>query len=180
MLTTGEVAKLFQVSAQTVINWLDQGRMPYERIGRGPRRLTEETVINYIKEIGISPTALDQSIYEKLMRRLYSVNGNSKSAAIVIINPDFHILAWNDEAKNLTGLSNMETLGKPLGDLLVSAQPGETLEQALSQSWNGHALDVSAVYTKKDGNKLPLVLTVSKFFAQGKMAGYAMVLHNPS
>ena len=45
MLTTGEVAKLFHVSAQTVINWLDQGRMPYERIGRGPRRLTEEAVM---------------------------------------------------------------------------------------------------------------------------------------
>ena len=54
MLTTGEVAKLFQVSAQTVINWLDQGRMPFERIGRGPRRLTESNVLNYIKEIGIS------------------------------------------------------------------------------------------------------------------------------
>ena len=36
MLTTGDVAKLFNVSAQTVINWLEQGRLPFERIGNGP------------------------------------------------------------------------------------------------------------------------------------------------
>ena len=69
MLTTGEVAKLFHVSAQTVINWLDQGRLPYERIGKGPRRLTEQAVLSYIHDIGISTEALDGEIYEGLLKK---------------------------------------------------------------------------------------------------------------
>ncbi len=176
MLTTGEVAKLFQVSAQTVINWLDQGRMPYERIGRGPRRLTEETVLNYIKEVGISPNALDQSIYEKLVRRLYAFNQDVKSSAVAIVSTEMSFIGWNDEAHKQTGISSVEILGKPINEALERVEGRqESIDQILKGEWNSKSLEITAYQKSHSGNSNRVNLTITKFYAQEQMAGYAIV-----
>ena len=68
MLTTGDLAKLFHVSSQTVINWLDQGRVPFERIGTGPRRIREVDALRYLRQMQISPETLEQSMYQEILR----------------------------------------------------------------------------------------------------------------
>ena len=68
MLTTGDLAKLFHVSSQTVINWLDQGRVPFERIGSGPRRIREVDALRYLRQMQISPETLDSGMYQEILR----------------------------------------------------------------------------------------------------------------
>ncbi len=38
--TTGEIAKLCEVSPKTVISWIDRKELPSFRIGRGPRKVS--------------------------------------------------------------------------------------------------------------------------------------------
>lgn len=49
-LTTGQVATICDVSAQTVINWLDCGRFTFTRLGRGPRRIPAVEVADFLQK----------------------------------------------------------------------------------------------------------------------------------
>jgi excisionase family DNA binding protein len=53
-LTTGQAAVLASVSAQTIINWIDSGRIPARRIGAGPRKLDRQEFIRYLEGNGVS------------------------------------------------------------------------------------------------------------------------------
>ncbi len=180
MLTTGEVAKLFQVSAQTVINWLDQGRMPYERIGRGPRRLTESTVLNYIREIGISLTALDQSIYAKALKQVYSENNVADESAVAMIGSNLKIIGWNEGVKSITGYTNIDVLGKSLTDFINRVNGSEeSLESILKRDWSGPSMEFSVVHSSKAGKQIPIKLSASKVYAMGSLTGYTLVYQKP-
>lgn len=176
MLTTGEVAKLFQVSAQTIINWLDQGRMPFERIGRGPRRLTEEIVLNYIKECGISLTALDQSIYNKILKKIYSSDNQKKEAAVAMLSADLRIVGWNEGARGLTGFSNTNVVGKLISDFAAPHKRGtETMEAILKGDWGKTSKEFEVQHKTHEGRLAYFKLTASKFYAQGQLAGFTLV-----
>ena len=176
MLTTGEVAKLFQVSAQTVINWLDQGRMPYERIGRGPRRLTETTDLNYIKEIGISLSSLDQNIYAKALKQVYTQNNVSTSSAVAMISGDSKIIGWNDGIKSITGYASIDVLGKPISDYIPNVVGSDGgFESVLKTNWDGPSIEVSAEHSVKSGKNVPVKISASKFYSQGSLIGYTLV-----
>ena len=47
--TTGEVAKLFQVSTKTIQKWDNKGVLKFERSPTNRRRLPKETLIEYLK-----------------------------------------------------------------------------------------------------------------------------------
>jgi len=176
LLTTGEVAKLFQVSAQTVINWLDQGRMPYERIGRGPRRLTESTVLNYIKEIGISLSALDQGIYAKALKQVYTQSNVSNDSAVAMISGDNKIICWNDGIKSITGYASVDVMGKPISEYIDTVEGSENgLDSILRTQWDGPSLELSAQHSVKSGKSISVKISASKFYSQGSLAGYALV-----
>lgn len=73
MLTSGDLAKLFEVSSQTIINWLESGRMSYQRIGNGPRKIKEQDVMNFIEKGNpdgspISKDTLNQEILKLVLR----------------------------------------------------------------------------------------------------------------
>lgn len=176
MLTTGEVAKLFQVSAQTVINWLDQGRMPFERIGRGPRRLTEEIVLKYIKECGISPNALDQGVYNKVLKKVYSSETQKREAAVAMLSPDLRIVGWNDGVRGLTGLTPADVLGKAFVEFAMATKKmGEPLDALLRGSWKNSSRDIETQHKTKEGKLVAFRLTASKFYSQGNLAGFTLV-----
>jgi len=176
VLTTGEVAKLFQVSAQTVINWLDQGRMPFERIGRGPRRLTEEIVLKYIQECGISPQALDPQIYNKVLKKVYSADAQKREAAVAMISPDLRVVGWNDGVRGLTGLAPADVLGKPLADFAMATKKmAATLESLFKSEWKASSREIEAQHKTKEGRLVTFRLTASKFYSQGLLAGYTLV-----
>ncbi len=174
MLTTGEVAKLFHVSAQTVINWLDQGRMPYERIGRGPRRLTEEAVMRYVEEIGISPEALDEEIYARAARAL--VQGRlGGGPAVIVTDSELRIIGWNESARQLYGHTQVEMLGRPLGKMVSKVGGNDApLETLVKAPWQDKSLQLEVQQEARYGKNLQTILTVSRFYMDGMLAGYAV------
>ena len=54
VLTTGEMARICQVTKRTVINWLDSGQLPGYRVpGSRHRRIPYENVLSFMREHGI-------------------------------------------------------------------------------------------------------------------------------
>lgn len=51
-LTSGQVAALFNVSAQTVANWADEGKIPHFRTPSGQRRFRRADVLKFLEEQG--------------------------------------------------------------------------------------------------------------------------------
>lgn len=47
-LSTGQVAKAFDVHPQTILNWVEIGRLTCTRIDGGPRRFPVEQVIEML------------------------------------------------------------------------------------------------------------------------------------
>lgn len=177
LLTTGELAKLFQVSAQTVINWLIQGRMPFERIGRGPRRVTEEIVLEYIKDIGISPSALDQAIYTKALKKANENKGESNELAIVLVNADMQIVSWNEGSKSLLEWAFIDVNGRLLTDIVEKpdATGTNSLESLIKSNWEGVSKNFDIVMKNKSKRAIKLRATVSKNFVQNKIVGYTFI-----
>lgn len=172
MLTTGEVAKLFHVSAQTVINWLDQGRMPYERIGRGPRRLTEESVMKYVEEIGISPEALDEEIYARASKAAAAYR-NAGGPAVIVTDTNLRIISWNESARNLYGHTQVEMLGKPVTKITTRLAHGDqSLEVVARAPWQDKSLQMEAVQDTRFAKPVTVILSISRFYLDGMMAGY--------
>lgn len=174
MLTTGEVAKLFHVSAQTVINWLDQGRMPYERIGRGPRRLTEEAVMRYVEEIGISPEALDEEIYARAARAV-AANRTAGGPPVVVTDADLRIIGWNEAARQMFGHTQVEMLGKPLNKTIIKIMGHESsLESMIKAPWQDKSLQFEAMQDSRFGKQVHSLITVSRFYLDGILAGFVI------
>ena len=174
MLTTGEVAKLFHVSAQTVINWLDQGRMPFERIGRGPRRLTDESVMRYVEEIGISPEALDEEIFGRATKAAASIR-NSSGPAVIVTDPELKVVAWNESARTLYGHTQVEMLGKPFSKIVTKVQGSDaSVDSLVKAPWQDKSVEFEALQDTRYGKPLIGSITVSRFFADGMLAGYIM------
>lgn len=111
MLTTGDLAKLFHVSSQTVINWLDQGRVPFERIGSGPRRIREVDALRYLRQMQISPDTLEQGMYQEILR------ASSQDASVpqtgpfvLVINREGKIISGTEGAMGLFGRTQFEMM----------------------------------------------------------------------
>lgn len=111
MLTTGDLAKLFHVSSQTVINWLDQGRVPFERIGSGPRRIREVDALRYLKQMQISPETLEQGMYQEILRASsQDASVTHQGPYLLMINRDGKIVAGTEGAMGLFGRTQFELM----------------------------------------------------------------------
>lgn len=171
MLTTGEVAKLFHVSAQTVINWLDQGRLPYERIGKGPRRLTEASVLSYINEIGISTEALDGDIYESLLKKSSSVQVK-KVDPIVVVDKEGAVSSWNEGASELFGYSLIEMMHQPIDKISTRVEgSGSGMEYMIRSPWQGSTLEFYARHELKGSKELRTRVVVSRYYVDVNLKG---------
>lgn len=53
-VTVSQVAEFFEVTPQTVRNWVDRGWLPADRIGRGPRKISV-TVLDRAKTFRAAP-----------------------------------------------------------------------------------------------------------------------------
>ena len=48
-VTTGEIAKICEVSPKTVIAWIDRKQLRSFRIGRGPRKVTLADLFDFLE-----------------------------------------------------------------------------------------------------------------------------------
>jgi len=111
MLTTGDLAKLFHVSSQTVINWLDQGRVPFERIGSGPRRIREVDALRYLKQMKISTETLDAGMYQDILRVAnLDVQISHQGPYLLLINRDGRVVGGSEGGLALFGRSQVELM----------------------------------------------------------------------
>lgn len=173
MLTTGDVAKLFNVSAQTVINWLEQGRLPFERIGNGPRRLTEANVLKYIQEIRISPEALDSGIYQSI---LHAVNGHRKAGEgpkAWIVARDGVILGASEASLVVVGMSEPgDVAGLPYSQLLRLSDPLSSDVFALTEHSPTQVLELA--WQRNDSGHSGRVTVTPWYALPGELAGWVL------
>ncbi len=169
MLTTGDVAKLFNVSAQTVINWLEQGRLPFERIGNGPRRLTEANVLRYIQEIHISPEALDSALYQSILHAVNGTRRQLEGPRIWVLGREGQVLCATDASLKAMGLPDeSEVLGAVYGRFLQLSDSSTRLPVSLGQGQPSGATECQWLRAESSYSGR---LTVTPWFASSSEPG---------
>lgn len=59
-LTTSEVAQILNMSAQTICTYIDEGKIPGFRLGKGPRKVLVKDLLSFIKTKGIPDYLINQ------------------------------------------------------------------------------------------------------------------------
>jgi excisionase family DNA binding protein len=65
-ISTGKVAKLLNVSSQSVINWANNGTLEFHRIGKGPRKILITSLLVFIESNQLSPDMFDPVIWDSI------------------------------------------------------------------------------------------------------------------
>ena len=60
-VTTGEISKICEVSAKTVIAWIEKKQLKSFRIGTGPRKVAVSDLFSFLTEKGF-PVSSEQEI----------------------------------------------------------------------------------------------------------------------
>ena len=76
--TTGEVSLLLGTSSQTIINWINSGRLAFQRVGKGPRKVSPHDLYNFIQTEKINSNYLHQEMYARLCRETTNISNNVK------------------------------------------------------------------------------------------------------
>ena len=79
-ITTGIMAKLFNRSKQTVINWCDKGLLMYHKVDNGPRSFVPGEILHFIDEQGIKTQTLNHWLY----RRIFNVTGIAEECSVIL------------------------------------------------------------------------------------------------
>jgi excisionase family DNA binding protein/PAS domain S-box-containing protein len=151
MMTTGDIAKLLHVSAQTVINWLDQGRIPFERIGSGPRRVSAKNLLAYLEAEGISSQTLDQNIYKQLVLQAESAQEHSKEL-LVVMDTSLKVITCSQEFASLFGKIVPELTGASIQSMLAPENE-QDIPNAIDKSIGGRPLELPVRLRAKSGTK---------------------------
>jgi len=77
-ITTGIMAKLFNRSKQTIINWCDKSLLMYHRVDNGPRSYVPGEILHFIEEQGIKTQTLNHGLY----RRIFNVTGIAEECSV--------------------------------------------------------------------------------------------------
>jgi DNA-binding transcriptional MerR regulator len=59
-VTTGEIAKICEVSPKTVIAWIERKQLSSFRIGRGPRKVTLPDLFNFLGSRNFPITSVEE------------------------------------------------------------------------------------------------------------------------
>jgi hypothetical protein len=65
-MSTGDVAKLFDITNQCAINWCNKGKLEYTRIDDGPRMVLISSVLKFIEDRNIGNEYMNQDILEEI------------------------------------------------------------------------------------------------------------------
>jgi excisionase family DNA binding protein len=180
MLSTRDVAKLLGVSPQTVINWSEQGRLPFQRVSRGPRRFREVDVLRFVRDRGLQVDTLDQDLLSRLQDRSKEQEAHLETLpALVLVNRDGLVVSWNEGAVRLFGFSASEILLKPLSQLPAKAEPtGLNLEAAVMTLWRAPFVELEISHTMKSGKNRRSQVVISRFYGKTTSAGgFALAFH---
>jgi excisionase family DNA binding protein len=131
MLTTGEMGKLIGVSPITIINWMEAGKLPFERIGpRGRRKICARDVMAFVKGQGLAPERLDQEIWGRI---LVDPETSQDTPGLFFTARDFRCVHWNSQAQALLGWNPSDVLGTRLEKVKARVPGMEVDLQTLSE-----------------------------------------------
>lgn len=173
MLTTGKVSKLFDVTAQTIINWIEQGRFPSDRHRKGPRKISEKDVYDYVKKENIVIETLEPKIWALVLKK---INQNVQSP-IILVDTNFDILSWNLGCSQEFGIIQEDCSGKRL-DSIISIKLLSNNKNTEGFPKEIHSDPKPGSYEaniKINSSKLTGTITISNFYAKGnELAGHVI------
>jgi hypothetical protein len=65
-ISTGKVAKLLNVTSQSVINWANNGTLDFHRIGKGPRKILIKSLLKFIDDNKLDSDMFDGDIWDTI------------------------------------------------------------------------------------------------------------------
>ena len=115
MFTTGEAARILGVTAQTVINWIDSGKLPAVRVGRGRRRIAASSLGLFVQENAIPAQANAPDLWDRMRVEVPAVA--TDLPAVIAIDGRGSVVFWNERAEALLGWTSLERVGKSISDI---------------------------------------------------------------
>lgn len=180
MLTTGELGRLLGVTPITIINWMEAGKLPFERTSaKGRRRIREQDVLGFVTREGIDPARLDPVLWGRVLERAAPTGD---APALFLTGRGFACVHWNSQAQALLGWSPGDVLGTRL-ERLKARVPGmevdlETLAEMPPE--RGATLELHIEMLHRKGHWLPIVLVLNWIHGlHGTVEGVAFVCRRP-
>jgi len=180
VLTTGEASRLLGVTAQTVINWMESGRLPFTRVERGRRRVRPADLRALIESAGIPAHKLDPELWTRL------VDATRKPEAsihpLMVLDTIGTVVFWSPAAVERFGWGSQEVENRPVSGLpaRVPGLPVDLNDLAVPAGGETFRTLLLELGTKS-GTWLPTEVVVSWIHeAQGQPCGAVFVLQAPT
>lgn len=179
MLTTGESARLLGVTSQTVINWMEAGKLAFVRVGKGRRKVRSSDLKQLIEANGIPSQQLDPELWGKVVAssRLQAPTDHP----VAVVDAEGIVLFWSPRAVERFGWLSSEIENRSIVNVpaRVPGLPVDLADLAIQgggDSFRTLLLELRA----KDGTWIPVEVTVSWFRdARGQSCGAIYVMHPP-
>jgi excisionase family DNA binding protein/PAS domain S-box-containing protein len=142
MFTTGEASRILGVTAQTVINWIDSGKLPAVRVGRGRRRIAVSSLGLFVRENAIPAQANAPDLWERM--KVEAPAEATDLPAVIAIDGRGSVVFWNDRAEALLGWTSLERVGRSISEIPakvpglpvdlaeLAREPGEEMRLSLN------------------------------------------------
>lgn len=176
MFTTGEAARLLGVTAQTIINWVESGKLPAVRVGRGRRRIAFASLRAFVEQNAIPARDNAPDLWERMRDTVLPVA--TTLPAVFAIDGFGRVVFWNSVLESLLGWSTQEREGRSVSEIPVQV-PGLPVDLADLAKEPGEEMRLSLhlEFTHKAGGKVPTETTLSWIRdAKGATIGTVFVL----
>lgn len=180
MLTTGETARLLGVTSQTIINWMESGRLPFVRVGKGRRKILPRQIRAFVEAQGVPVSSLDGALWARIQEEADAVRESSESP-VLVLDVLGNVVYWSQAARELFGWTTGELVGQPLSKIpaRVPGLPVDLLDLA-SPSGSETLRTLLLELQTREGRWLPTEVTVSWIYdSRGAVAGTVFLLEIP-
>lgn len=175
MLTTGEAARLLGVTAQTVINWIESGKLPAVRVGRGRRRIADASLRALIERNAIPAEANAPELWQRIRP---SAEENATMPPAFMADAASRILFWSPQSEFFLGWTAQERVGRSLSEIPAHV-PGLPVDLAELARDSGEENNLSLLleFQRRDGSMVAAETTLSWIRnAKGRAVGSIFLL----
>ena len=180
LLTTGESARLLGVTAQTVINWMETGKLPFVRVGRGRRKARASDLRALIEATGVPSRTLDPALWNL-------ISGGDRTPTVsdqpmAVVDSQGVVVFWSPAAVERFGWTSSEVENSTVSKMpaRVPGLPVDLAELAI-QSGGDTFRALLLEMRSKAGRWIPVEVVVSWIHdARGQSCGAVLLLQQPS
>lgn len=180
MLTTGETAKLLGVTSQTIINWMESGKLPFVRVGRGRRRILPRQIRAFVESQGVPVSSLEPGLWRRVQESSEAVRENP-DPPLLVLDALGNVVFWSQSARESFGWTSAEVVGQPLSRIpaRVPGLPVDLLDLAIpsgNETFRTLLLELQSL----GGRWLATEVTVSWIYdSHGAVSGTVFLLESP-